>query len=232
MLRTLYQVRQNLPRYIQRSFDKRNAEFQVFSYGYDEDEYVDEFGDNCTKWFECYTTTQFEFDFLEFNAATIHIIALYLSEQQQDLADGDVVTVVMKTPEQFGKKKSLIAKFVPGHQLFQRTEVFCIPGTKFFVRSELKERYNVSLFTNYICFRPRRRLLPRSNGGGRRGGGNTRLYPRRVLRIHTRRLTIFRIKTSFILNIFGARGRNAPGSPTHLTSIKIFYKCQVWNSKE
>ncbi|EAX79642.1 hypothetical protein TVAG_581690 [Trichomonas vaginalis G3] len=49
MLRTLYQVRQNLPRYIQRSFDKRIAEFQVFSYGYDEDEYVDEFGDNCTK---------------------------------------------------------------------------------------------------------------------------------------------------------------------------------------
>ncbi|EAX88491.1 hypothetical protein TVAG_209420 [Trichomonas vaginalis G3] len=104
MLRTLYQVRQNLPRYIQRSFDTRIAEFQVLSYGYDEDEYVDEFGDNRTKWFECYTTTQFEFDFLEFNAATIHIIALYLSEQQQDLADGDVVTVVMKTPEQFGKR--------------------------------------------------------------------------------------------------------------------------------
>ncbi|EAX85649.1 hypothetical protein TVAG_293160 [Trichomonas vaginalis G3] len=78
MLRTLYQVCQNLPRYIQRSFDTRIAEFQVFSYGYDEDEYVDEFRDNCTKWFECYTTTQFEFDFLEFNAATIHIIALYL----------------------------------------------------------------------------------------------------------------------------------------------------------
>ncbi|KAI5482666.1 hypothetical protein TVAGG3_1080960, partial [Trichomonas vaginalis G3] len=109
MLRTLYQVRQNLPRYMQRSFDKRIAEFQVFSYGYDQDEYIDEFGDNCTKWFDCYTTTQFEFDFLEFNAATIYIIALYLSEQQQDLADGDVVTVVMETPEQFGKKKSLIA---------------------------------------------------------------------------------------------------------------------------
>ncbi|KAI5512475.1 hypothetical protein TVAGG3_0750080 [Trichomonas vaginalis G3] len=161
MLRTLYQVRQNLPRYMQRSFDKRIAEFQVFSYGYDEDEYVDEFGDNCTKWFECYTTTQFEFDFLEFNAATIHIIALYLSEQQQDLADGDVVTVVMETPEQFGKKKSLIAKFVPGHQLFQRTEVFCIPGTKFFVKSELKQRYNVSFnYTLYNVFDPEEDFFP------------------------------------------------------------------------
>ncbi|EAX76746.1 hypothetical protein TVAG_527250, partial [Trichomonas vaginalis G3] len=156
----LYQVRQNLL-VTCNGHRQENCRIQVFSYGYDQDEYIDEFGDNCTKWFECYTTTQFEFDFLEFNAATIHIIALYLSEQQQDLADGDVVTVVMETPEQFGKKKSLIAKFVPGHQLFQRTEVFCIPGTKFFVRSELKERYNVSFnYTLYNVFDPEEGFFP------------------------------------------------------------------------
>ncbi|EAX73029.1 hypothetical protein TVAG_537270, partial [Trichomonas vaginalis G3] len=59
------------------------------------------------------------------------------------------------------KKKSLIAKFVPGHQLFQRTEVFCIPGTKFFVKSELKQRYNVSFnYTLYNVFDPEEDFFP------------------------------------------------------------------------
>ncbi|KAI5552455.1 hypothetical protein TVAGG3_0228670 [Trichomonas vaginalis G3] len=126
MLRTLYQVRQNLPRSIQRSSTRELPNFKSLVTDMTKMNTRTSSETNCTKWFECYTTTQFEFDFLEFNAATIHIIALYLSEEQQDLADGDVVTVVMKTPEQFGKKKSLIAKFVPGHQLSnaQKSSVF------------------------------------------------------------------------------------------------------------
>ena len=37
------------------------------------------------------------------------------------------------------------------------------------------------------------------------------------------RLEALRIKTSFILNIFGARGRNAPGSPTTFFFITIYH---------
>ncbi|KAI5483675.1 hypothetical protein TVAGG3_0900840, partial [Trichomonas vaginalis G3] len=83
----------------------------------------------------------------------IYIIALTFPNNNKTSQMEMLLLSSMETPEQFGKKKSLIAKFVPGHQLFQRTEVFCIPGTKFFVRGELKERYNVSFnYTLYNVF--------------------------------------------------------------------------------
>ncbi|KAI5500174.1 hypothetical protein TVAGG3_0853550 [Trichomonas vaginalis G3] len=156
--------------------------------------YVDEFGDNRTKWFEYYTTTQFEFDFSRIQRSNHSYHCSLPFRTTTRPRRWRCVTVVMKLPEQFGKKKSLMPNsfqdisFSNARSLFVFLELSSLSG------SELKERYNVSFnYTLYNVFRPRRRLLPEAMEEEEEEG-NTRLYPRRSSEFTPEGLTIFRIK--------------------------------------